>query len=204
MQILYHPDIISKLYTSFTSKFDNIERDEESNSVINSLENIAFHRVCHLLTKDENSEELLDNIPMQVAGTLYQYCNDPHIVDLGTFQPEEIPNKTVKDEVLQLCTKGTFVPFLLVVSHDDLEMTDNFMVTVFGIGEKPEENFAMMCIDIKEYIKNLDLSKRNAAVVMYPMIFDVPRNCIASTGEPNAMHIRIFTKKETDEVSEKE
>ena len=87
MQILYHPDIISKLYTSFTSKFDNVERDEESNSVINSLENIAFHRVCHLLTKDDNSEELLDNIPMQVAGTLYQYCNDPHAVDLGTFQP---------------------------------------------------------------------------------------------------------------------
>ena len=197
MQILYHPDIISKLYTSFTSKFDNVERDEESNSVINSLENIAFHRVCHLLTKDENSEELLDNIPNQVAGTLYQYCNDPHTVDLGTFQPEDIPNKAVKEEVLQLCTKGTFVPFLLIVSHDDLEMTDNFMVTVFGIGEKPEENFAMMCIDIKEYIKNL-------AVVMYPMIFDVPRNCIASTGEPNAMHIRIFTKKETDEVSEKE
>lgn len=202
MQILYHPDIISKLYTSFTTNFPNIQRTETENNMITALENIAFHRVCHLLTKEDG--EALDSIPNQVAGTLYQYCDEPHAVDLGTFQPEEIPNKSVKDEVLELCSKGTFVPFLLIVTHDDLKLSDNAMVTVFGIGEKPEENFAMLVIDINEYIKDLDLSKRNSAVVMYPMIFDVPRNCIASTGAENAMHIRIFTKKETDEVSEKE
>lgn len=202
MEILYHPDIISKIFTAFTTKMDDTLKSETSNSMIEALENIAYHRITHLYTK-ENSDELIDTIPMQVSGTLHQFCNDPHEIDIGTFQPENIPNNQIRDQVLELCKKGTFVPFLLIITHDDLNIQDNYFEIVFGIGEDPDNNFAMMSINIPEYIKDLDLTKKNSAIVMYPMIFDVPRNCMASTGSEESMHIRIFTKKETEEISDK-
>ena len=208
MQILYHSDIISKIYGAFTtksqSKTSNAEITPEMLEYNYSvLESLAVHRIGHLYTK-EGTRELIDTIPNQVAGTVHQYCGECHGVDIAEFKPEDLNNETIKKELLELCSKGTFVPFLTIFTHDTMSMTDDLLVIIFGIGEHPDENFGMMCINIPEYIKDVDLSDRKSGIVMYPRIYDVPKNIIGALAEEPKMHIRLFTNAELEERIKKE
>lgn len=196
MNMLYHPDVISKIYAAFTTKAQECGEELDYNYQV--LESLAAHRISHLYTK-KDSTELIDTIPMQVAGTLSQYCKDITALNVSTFQPENIENEDIRNDILSLYKQGTFVPILLVFDHKDLEDTNDLMVIIFGIGEAPDDNFAVMTINIPEYLKVADLSDPDGAQVMYPMIYDVPRNIIGSLQQEPAMHIRLFTRSELEE-----
>lgn len=196
MNMLYHPDVISKIYAAFTTKAQEAGDELEYNYQV--LESLAAHRISHLYTK-KDSTELIDSIPMQVAGTLSQYCKDINALNVNTFQPENIENEAIRNDILTLYKQGTFIPILLIFEHKDLEATDDLMVIIFGIGEHPDDNFAVMSINIPEYMKGSDLTDPDAAQVMYPMIYDVPRNIIGSLQQEPAMHIRLFTRSELEE-----
>ena len=208
MHILYHSDIISKIYTAFTTKSQmkanfGVETAETLEYNYSVLEALAVHRIGHLFTKD-GTRELVDTIPNQVSGTVGQYCGECHSVDISEFKPEDLSNEEIRKDILDLCANGTFVPFISVFTHDDLNMSDNLLVIIFGIGEHPDENFGMLSINIPEYIKDVDLTDRKSAIAMYPMIYDVPKNIIGALAEEPKMHIRLFTSAELEERIKKE
>ena len=200
MELFYHSDIITKVYGAFKCKSENPETTHEL------IETLAVHRI-------ENSKADLKHTPAeQVIMTLYshmlthgqeltkedlQFLSAHHIL-CAPYQPETLEEENVKNTIMKMCSTGKFVPFMLSITKTDATIDqDNVAIVVAGIGDNPDMNFAVMTLNIPEVIKGMNLQYgEDTAIddgyIIYPALFDLPKNILATMLPKNAIAIRTF------------
>lgn len=206
MELFYHSDIITKVYGAFKCHCEDPATAHEM------IETLAVHRI-------ENSKADLKHTPAeQVIMTLYSHLMTHgkdvtkddlqsltgHHILCAPYQPETLEEESVKNTIMKMCSTGKFVPFMLSITKADATIdTDNVAVVVAGIGDDPDMNFAVMTLNIPEVVTGMNLQYgEDTAIddgyIIYPALFDLPKNVLATMLPKNAIAIRTFVYRPAD------
>lgn len=210
MNCYYHSDIISNVFGAFKCNL----RDAEN--AYKLVESMASHRL-------ENFKETPDDPATQVTKTLYAALSTKKVDDdkeefitehilCAPYTPETLQEENIKEMLLDMCSRGRFIPFMLSLTKEDLESENNIAVIVAGVGEHPELNFMTLTVNVPGIARGLNLkfdeNNNDMAQIIYPLSFDVANNMITAILTPDVIHVRTFIMKtepaEVKEVAENE
>lgn len=196
MQIMYHSDIIPKIQMAFTSAH------QHPSAASRLLESLAIHRIEHLKIHLPDGTEIspIDEVGYTIQA--YVHANPEEFgqntnIQVKPYLPEHLGPADSRDLIVNMCSAGRFIPFILVIDNEDIEHaadSANLLHILAGFGKDSDCNFMMVTINMENLMHELNIQsdREDRFHLIYPVMFDCPSKLLVSTISAESVSLRAF------------